>query len=207
MVYQRPDEFEQDTTYRSQGVHKNRDTTAKMSVDAIDRDGVSDSQKQEQAAAAAAAAPQNMEDSRTKITVDERIGSKPQKDLGTEVRASGFKAEAKAGAAVEAPGYNPPSPGKGTRDSFGNEGTQQNPAAEGGGPMSGMSMGGMGGGDYGGGGGGDGGGGGMMSGLPEAIGSDTASIDDEIDRATNTLFYDDTDIEAHQALGEKLQGR
>ena len=114
MVYQRPDEFEQDTTYRSQGVHKNRDTTAKMSVDAIDRDGVSDSQKQEQAAAAAAAAPQNMEDSRTKITVDERIGSKPQKDLGTEVRASGFKAEAKAGAAVEAPGYNPPSPGKGT---------------------------------------------------------------------------------------------
>ena len=205
--------YEQDTTYRSQGVHKNRDATAKMEVDAIDRDGVSDSQKQDQRDAAAAATSKNMEDNRTKIAVDERIGSKPQKDLGTEVRASGFKAEAKAGARVEPGMYQMVAgPGSGRDSGWGKEGTQSNPASDTSmkdDPMGGM-MGGMGGGGGSmGGGGGEGGGegGGMMSGLPAQIGKDLASKDDEIDRANNELFYDDTDIEGHQRLGERLQGR
>jgi len=252
--------YYRNTDYRSQGVHKNRDTTAKTRVEAMDREGVTDAQKEEirnqaaeatVAAAAEAAKPQN-------IAVDEPAMPAAKKDTTTQVVKSGHKASDKTAQRVEPGKYEIlKGPGSGYDSGWGREGTQSNPAADRGGDVGGeqvidmenlqsqeaMSfgggfgmmdqmggmMGGMGGGgesgggtsgmDAGAGGGGGGmggmmggggeggGGGGMMGGLPSQVGKDIASKDDSIDRADNELLMDDADIEAHQKLGEALQGR
>lgn len=192
----------ENTTYKSAGVHQNRDRSAKMQVEPMDREGITDSAKQANIAAAAEASA-NIKADQT-IAVDEPMFAKTaQPDVAQKVMAQGQKAQHKATERVEAPGYKIPYPGMGNRSSFGNEGTQDNPTnteTE----MDPMAM--MGGG-MGGGGGEGGGGGGMPAGMAEQIGSDTAAIDDEIDRANEQQFQDDTDMEAHFALNEAMQGR
>jgi hypothetical protein len=211
--YPLPDQDIPDTTYRSQGVHKNRDSSAKMSIDATDREGFTDAQRAEMRAAAdeAAQPAEVAPEAPSAIMVDEPV-IKAQKDVSQETLKAGHASSDKLAQRVEPGRYELiAGPGSGRDSGWGKEGTQSNPAQDTSMKDQGMGgmMGGMGGmmGGGGGGGGGGEGGGGMMSGLPAQIGKDIASKDDSIDRANNEMFLDDTDIEAHQALGEKLQGR
>jgi len=213
--YPLPDQDMPDTTYRSQGVHKNRDSSAKMNIDATDREGFTDSQRAEMRAAAdeAAQPAEVAPEAPSAIMVDEPV-IKAQKDVSQEVLKSGHASSDKLAQRVEPGSYEIiAGPGSGRDSGWGKEGTQSNPAQDTsmkdqgmGGMMGGGGMGMMGGMGGGGGGGGEGGGG-MMSGLPAQIGKDIASKDDSIDSANNEMFFDDTDIEAQQALGEKMQGR
>ena len=207
----------QNTTYKSQGVHKNRDTTAKMQLEPMDRDGFTDSQKQ---AAMADAATPEIGDSRPQgMAPDEPVrAKKANKDISQEVTAKGHEATHAFTETVKAGGLKPPIPGSGTQASYG-DGVPQGQGGggmsidaefsysggEGGSGFSG-SVGGFG---FGGGGGGSGGGsgGGMSSAGAAQLGQDIAAMDDEIDQATEILFQDDTDVKGHFALGEKLQGR
>lgn len=207
---------EQSTTYKSKGVHKNRDSTAKMQLESKDREGRTDAEIAAEQTAA------NMTEKVTpkNIGVDEPVKiAKHEKDVTQEQQKAVNKTSAANVSRVKAGGWRLPYPGMGDRSSFGdgppagnanniNQEEKYQMAASimesnsgGGGQMSGM-MGGM----SGGGGGGSGAQGavGAMSGQ---IGNDIAAMDDEIDQATEALFQDDSVGEAHRALGEKLQGR
>ena len=217
------------TTYKSQGVHKNRDTTSKMEVEAFDREGITDSARSANEAAAQEAIAQqtamNASSMRQQQAIEpgELVVARGNKDATQEIAKAGGKATQKAAARIDAGQYLPPVPGGGTQASYGDG----EPAGGGGGGsidvnvnMEGMgdmgggegggmsSMGGGGGGGGGGmSGGGGGGGGGMGSGWQAQMGKDIASMDDTRDQAHEALFQDDTDIESMQAIAENLQGR
>lgn len=181
-----------DTDYRSEGVHKQRNPQAKTKVEAKDRSGMTDRQKEALATAAAEGSQKAIEKAYTRtIDVDEKV--KP--DVAQEVTSEAHAVAAAATSKVEAGGYQIPMPGSGKPSSYGSgTGPEDNDAQQ-----MGMDIG-M---DVMGGGSGQGG----MSGLPQMIGQDIASIDDPKDQADDALFEDDTVRQAHQRLGEKLQGR
>ena len=192
-----PDDDEFDTTYRSQGVHQNRDTTAKMDVDPMDRNGVTNSEKQAIMDAAAAATADNM--APQTIMPNER--PRPRPDVATEVAQDVASASAANVSRVKAGSFKiGPTPGAGTQASYGDgsgsgmeEGEMADMAMAGAeGYMSGGSSGMM------------SGMGGMMS---AQIGQDIASKDDEIDQATEALFQDDTVADAMESYQHRVQGR
>lgn len=206
---------EQSTTYKSQGVHKNRDSTAKMQLEAKDREGRTDAE----IAAEQTAANMTPEKVQPKsIGVDEPVKiAKAEKDITQEQQKAVNKTSAANVSSVTPGGWRLPYPGMGDRSSFGdgpptgsnnlNQEDKYKMAASimesdsgGGGQMGGM-MGGMSGG------GGGSGAQGAVGAMSGQIGNDIAAMDDEIDQATEALFQDDSVGEAHRALGEKLQGR
>ncbi len=202
-----------DTTYRSGGVHKNRDSAAKMKVDPMDRNGVTDSEKARSMAKQAAVSQSNQDSKAVtdRIGPNEPVMSAParkNKDIAQELQKSGGKATQEAAARIDAGQYLPPTPGGGTQASYGD-----GEPAGGGGTNINVNMsyeGGEGGGGFSMGGGGEGSGGGM-GGMQQAgaaqLGQDIAAMDDTRDQAHEAMFQDDTDIEAMQAIAEAQQGR
>jgi hypothetical protein len=211
MFYNWPKDLDtQSATYKSEGVHKNRDSTAKMQVEAKNRDGQTDA---ELAAERTAAAMEKNIDSMPKgIGVDEPMKiAKGEKDVTQEQQKMVNKASAANISSVE-PGHIAwyPTPMQGTQASYGDgapkgsnaQKINQDEAMSG--LMSAGAEGYMSGGMSGAGSAMGGAGMGMIS---SSIGQDIASKDDSVDQATEALFQDDSVGEAHRALGEKLQGR
>lgn len=194
---------DQGTTYKSQGVHKNRDATAKMAVDPIDRQGISDSTKAANEKAMREAAAATVEQTAGKIAPNEPVITRRNKDTTQELHKQAGKATQAAAARVDAGQYLPPLPGSGTQASYGD-----GAPSGGGGSSVNVNVSYEGGGEGGGqGGGGMSMGGDMQSAGAAQLGKDIAAMDDTIDQATEALFQDDTDIETMQAIAEAEQGR
>lgn len=204
----------QSTTYKSQGVHKNRDNTAKLQVEAKNRDGQTDAQMAEARRAAASATEKNI----SNMGVDEKVGAVRKGSMGQEERITkaGHKGTHDFTETVE-PGQFAwwPTPMQGTQASYGDgaavQGNPQNSElynAALSGAASGAAQGyASGGGQGAASGAGQGAMGGAMGAMSGQLGQDIASKDDSIDQATEALFQDDSDVEGHFALAEKLQGR
>lgn len=221
-----PDEDEPDTTYRSQGLHTNRDSSAKMELQALDRQGAplessaldtaleaDTSSIMDQPAPTPGMVTPDTGDAEG-IGVDERaVLASGAKDPAQEHAKAVNKASASMISEVEPGQILPPVPGSGTQASYG-DGL---PQGSGGGGMnvnasfsysggeggSGFSMDGM---SMGGGGGGSGGGG-MSTGAAVQLGQDIAAMDDTIDQAKEQMFQDDRVRIQMEQLAEREQGR
>ena len=223
---------EPDTSYKANGVHMNRPESAKMNVEATDRDGFTQADKQAQMEEAVAATePKDTDNMQKRIGVDERVyASKRDPSIAQQTNANVNRASASMISEVEPGQYLPPVPGSGTQASYG-DGLPQGQGGGGGMnvdvdfsysggeggqgfSMDGMSVMGMGGGSMGGGGGGAGGasgGGGGGSGMSSAgaaqLGQDIAAMDDTMDQAEEKMFQDDRTADAMEAYMHRIQGR